>query len=87
MRVIKKKILPEFFRQVKTGEHRAGLRLADFHLRRGDTLLLREWNPKTRQYTGRTARRKVRWLIRLDIFKFYTQRDIKKRGLYLIEYQ
>ncbi len=87
MRVIEKKIWPEFFRAVKSGKHRAGLRLADFRLRRGDTLLLREWNPKTRRYTGRTVQRKVRWLTRLDIFRFYSPRGIKRRGLYLVEYQ
>ena len=87
MRVIEKKIWPEFFRAVKSGKHRAGLRLADFRLRRGDTLLLREWNPRTRRYTGRVVRRKVRWLTRLDIFKFYSPRGIKRHGLYLVEYQ
>lgn len=87
MRTIEKKIWPEFFREVKSGKHRAGLRLADFRLRRGDVLLLREWDPKTRKYTGRAVRRKVRWLTRLDILKFYPHRGIRRRGLYLIEYQ
>lgn len=87
MRTIEKKIWPEFFREVKSGQHRAGLRLADVRLRRGDVLLLREWDPKTRKYTGRVVRRKVRWLTRLNIFKFYPRSAIRKRGVYLIEYQ
>ena len=86
MRIVEKKIWPEFFREVKSNKHRAGFQLADFRLRRGDVLLLREWDPKTGKYTGRAARRKVQWLTRLDIFKFYPHRAIEKYGLYLIEY-
>lgn len=33
--------------------------MADFECKPGDTLVLREWDPKTRQYTGRAVEKKV----------------------------
>ena len=53
MAIIKKKIHPEYFDMVKSGKKKFELRLADFDIKEGDTLILEEWNPETKQYTGR----------------------------------
>ena len=42
MAVIKKKIWPKYFEQVKTGKKKFELRLADFNLKKGDVLVLKE---------------------------------------------
>ena len=85
MRVIEKKIWPEFFRQVKARRKNVEIRLADFRLKQGDTLLLREWDPKRKRYTGRSLRRRVRAVHRIDMTKFHSTATLKKYGLYAIE--
>ena len=53
MAVIKKKIWPEFFELVESGKKKFELRLNDFDIEEGDVLVLEEWDPKTKEYTGR----------------------------------
>lgn len=45
MSTIEKKIWPEFFEKVLSGEKTYELRLADWDCAPGDTLLLKEWEP------------------------------------------
>jgi len=57
MATIKKKILPEYFELVKSGKKKFELRLVDFDIKEGDILVLEEWNPKTKKYTGRKIKK------------------------------
>jgi len=50
---IEKKIWPEFFDKVKNGDKTFELRIADFDCNTSDVLVLKEWNPQIKQYTGR----------------------------------
>jgi len=50
---IEKKIWPEYFIKVLSGEKNFELRLADWECKPGDILLLKEWNPELKEYTGR----------------------------------
>lgn len=56
---IEKKCWPEQFTGLLSGGRRLNLRLADFKVKAGDTLVLREWDRRTRKYTGRELKRKV----------------------------
>ena len=58
--IIKKKIWPEYFKLVKSGRKKFELRLADFEIKEGDILVLEEWDPKKKKYTGRRIRKKVK---------------------------
>jgi ASC-1-like (ASCH) protein len=42
---IEKKIWPEYFEKIKSGEKTFELRLADWQCTAGDVLVLKEWNP------------------------------------------
>lgn len=84
MKRIHKKIWPDLFSLVKSRRKNIDLRLADFKLRQGDILVMEEWNPKTRTYTGRTIERKVGMLLKFNLAKWNSLRDIKKYGHYLI---
>lgn len=57
------KILAEFFAPVVSGEKTFELREDDRGFRAGDVLVLREWNPRTKEYTGRALRRRVTYLV------------------------
>ena len=86
MTEIKKKCWPEFFELVLSGKKNAEIRLADFGLRAGDTLILEEWDPKTKKYTGRKLQKRVKALQRVDVSKFHSMEEIRKNGFYLIEF-
>lgn len=40
--IIKKKIWPKFFEEVKSGKKKFEVRVADFNIKEGDTLILEE---------------------------------------------
>ena len=84
---VEKKIWPEYFEEVISGKKKFELRLADFDLAEGDTLLLREWDPKSRDYTGQEIEKKVGYLLKLNIDKLGQKEEIEKHGFYIIEIQ
>ena len=84
MAIIKKKILPEYFDLVESGKKRFEIRLADFSVQEGDELLLEEWNPDTKQYTGRTISKKVGYIFQFDLDKFGQKKEIEQKGLYVL---
>ncbi|PIZ89472.1 MAG: RNA-binding protein [Candidatus Nealsonbacteria bacterium CG_4_10_14_0_2_um_filter_37_10] len=86
MAVIKKKIWPKYFEQVKTGKKKFELRLADFNLKKGDVLVLKEWDPKKKEYTGRKIKKKVKYLLKFKLNDFGQKKEIEKKGLYVIQF-
>ncbi len=86
MRTVEKKCWPEYFEKIIKGEKGFELRLADFEISRGDTLVLKEWNPETRQYTGRQTQKKAGRITRINnLFGMYNKEDIEKHGILVIE--
>lgn len=85
MATIKKKIWPEYFELVSSGKKKFELRLADFDIQEGDTLLLEEWDPKTKEYTGRTIEKKVSFLLKFKLDDFGQEQEIKDKGLLVIQ--
>ncbi len=85
MVVIKKKITPDYFELVKSGKKKFELRAADFDIQEGDTLILEEWDPDTKKYTGRVIKRKASFVLRFPLDKFGQKDLIEKHGLYVIQ--
>lgn len=86
MRKTCKKIWPKWFKIMKAKKQNVELRLADFKLQRGDILILEEWNPRKKEYTGKMLRKKVKRVIKINPLDFYKIRELKKYGCYLIEF-
>lgn len=86
MRKIKKKIWPKWFRVMKSKKKNVELRLADFRINPGDILILEEWDPKKKEYTGKMLRKKVKRVMKFNPLDFYKARELKKYGCYLIEF-
>lgn len=87
MRTIEKKLFSEYFEQILQGKKTFEVRLNDFEIEEGDTLLLREVNPETKEYTGRQIEKKVgyvgKW--KLSHFEqFWPKEDIDEKGLMVI---
>jgi ASC-1-like (ASCH) protein len=85
MAIIKKKIWPEYFEPVASGKKKFELRLNDFEVNEGDTLVLEEWDPKTKEYTGRKIEKKVtyRWVFKIDKL-FWPEEQIKEKGIQIL---
>ena len=84
---IEKKVWPEYFQQIVDGKKTFELRLNDFDINEGDILILKEWNPKTKNYTGRMIEKTVgyvgKWKID-DLTKFWPRENIDNKGLQVI---
>ncbi len=87
MATIKKKIWPEYFELIESGKKRFELRLADFDAKEGDVLILEEYNPETKEYTGRKIeKKKIDYIMKFNLNDFEQKEEIGKRGLYIIQF-
>jgi len=84
---IEKKVWPEFFQRIVDGIKNFELRLADFECNKGDVLVLREWDPKTKEYTGRTLEKTVTYVIKTRDEKFWPKEEIDKYGFQVIAFK
>lgn len=85
--IIKKKIWPKYFEAVVSGRKKFELRLNDFEVNEGDILLLEEWDPEAKEYTGRTVEKKVTYVGRFSLDKlklFWPEEQIKEKGIQII---
>lgn len=85
MAIIYKKIWPDMFDTDKNLS--LDFRLADFKLKVGDRIIFREWDPKTKKYTGREYKKTVKKLIKCESpTRYWKKEELKKYGLWLMEF-
>ena len=85
---IEKKAWPELFEKVLSGDKTFDVRLADSKIKIGDLLVLKEWDPKTKSYTGREIEKKVTFALQSkDLKKFWTKEEIEKHGFQIIAFE
>ena len=85
MVIIKKKIWPEYFEAIVSGKKKYELRLNDFVINEGDTLVLEEWDPKTQKYTGREVEKRVTYVGKFKINNmFWPKEQIEENGIQVI---
>lgn len=87
MKTIEKKIWSEYFDAVACGNKNFELRLADWDIEIGDTLILKDWDHKNNKYTGREITRKVTYLIKTkgaEDWGMWSKEDIDKYGFQII---
>ena len=82
---IRKKTWPELFQKMLDGKKTTDLRLADFEIKEGDVLVLEEYNPETKSYTGRVLKKRVKNLNKVKLTDFHSPEDISKHGHWIIE--
>ena len=82
MQRIHKKVWPESFNLISSGEKKFELRLDDFEAKVGDHLLLEEWDPKVKEYTGRKIEKVITNVRKFKIDNTYwSKAEIEKKGL------
>jgi len=82
--IIEKKTTPEFFQKILENIKTFDLRLNDFECKQGDILLLREYNPETKSYTGRKLEKKIKFVLKTKDLKFWTKEEIDKNGFIVL---
>ena len=82
---IHKKCFPEFFESLYKGKRKSEVRLEDFRVGEGDTIIFEEWNPKTKSYTGRKTAKVCRNVMSVNPTKIYTYDKLQQFGLVLID--
>lgn len=82
MKIIKKKILPNYFQDIWQGKKSFELRLADWECGEGDILILQEHDGK--EYTGREVRKKVGSVLKTKELDFFTKEEVEKHGFQVI---
>ncbi len=84
-RTVEKKILPEYFDAIESGKKTYELRLGDFEIAEGDTLVLKEWNVEKQVYTGREISKEVTYVRKFKIDELYwPQEEILEKGLTVV---
>lgn len=61
------KVWPDYFEAIRTHRKPWEVRENDRGYREGDTLILREWDPKSRSYTGRALKARVGYVCSLPM--------------------
>lgn len=91
MKKIIKKVLPEYFQDILDGKKKYELRLNDFEIEVGDTLVLEEYtsaDPETRKPTGRVLEKKVSYLRKFKLQDlWWSEEDIKEKGIQIISFE
>lgn len=85
MAIVKKKIWPKFFDLIQSGKKQFELRVADFDIQEGDTLVLEEWDPSMKRYTGRTITKKVKYMLKFKLDDFGQKKEALEKGFYVIQ--
>ena len=87
MKKIEKKCWPSYFEKILSGEKTFDVRLADWKCDVGDILVLKEWKPKTKKFTGRILEKKITYIAKTKDFKFFTKKEIDKYGFQVIGFK
>jgi len=81
---IEKKIWSEYFEKILDGSKNFELRLADWECEAGDVLVLNEWDPEIKEYTGRSVEKRVGYVIKTKDIDFWPEEDVQKFGYQII---
>jgi len=84
---IRKKTWKEAFEKMLSGEKTFDARLANFNCQIGDILVLEEYDPELKKYTGRKIEKKITFILNTKNQKFWTQSDINKQGLVIMAFK
>lgn len=88
VKTIEKKIWSEYFELILSGKKKYELRLADWEINEGDTLVLKEWDPKTKDYIGRELTKKVSMIHKVDVKNlFWPKEEIEKYGFQITSFE
>lgn len=87
MATIHKKVRKEYFEKIMSGKKKLELRLADFEINEGDTLILEEWDKDKKEHTGRQVEVVATYILKTKGQTFWPQEDVEKYGFQIIQFE
>lgn len=88
---VTKKVLPEYFQDIVDGRKNYELRLNDFDIEPGDTLVLEEYTSadhSTRRATGRILEKQVTYIRRFKLQDlWWSEEEISEKGIQIISFK
>jgi len=87
MAIINKKVWREYFDKIVSGKKKLELRLADFEVNEGDTLVLEEWDKDKKEYTGRKIEVIATCILKTKGQTFWSPVEIEKYGFQIIQFE
>ncbi|HLC55155.1 MAG TPA: DUF3850 domain-containing protein [Candidatus Nanoarchaeia archaeon] len=81
---IEKKCWLESFARILSGEKTIDLRLADWECKPGDILVLREYDPEKKVYTGRVLEKEVAYVMKTKGQPYFKKEDVEKYGFIIL---
>ena len=87
MAAINKKVWREDFEEIAAGRKKFELRLADFEVNEGDTLILEEWDKDKKEYTGRKIEVVATYILKTKGQTFWPPEEVEKHGFQIIQFE
>lgn len=87
MATIHKKVWREYFEKIIFGKKKLELRLADFEVNEGDTLVLEEWDKDKKEYTGRKVEVVATYILKTKGQTFWSSEEVEKYGFQIIQFE
>ena len=87
MTTIHKKVQREYFEKIISGKKKLELRLADFEVNEGDTLVLEEWDKDKKEYTGRKVEVIANYILKTKGQTFWSPEEVEKHGFQIIQFE
>jgi hypothetical protein len=87
MATICKKTWKNLFEKVLSGEKKFDVRIADFEIKKGDTLVLEEWDEDKKEYTGRKIETTATFILKTKDQEFWSKEDVEKYGFQVIQFE
>lgn len=87
MAEIRKKVWKEYFEMILAGKKKVELRLADFDIAKGDTLIFEEWDKDKKEYTGRKVEVAATYVLKTKDTSFWSREEIDKYGFQIIQFE
>lgn len=84
---IKKKTWTDSFEAILSGRKNFDARLSDFDCKTGDILVLEEYDPINKSYTGRIIEKEITYVLDTNKQKYWNKSDIAKTGLKIISFK
>ena len=84
---IEKKVLPQSFQKILDGDKKYELRLADWDCQAGDVLVLKEWNPEAKDYTGRILEKEITYILKTKDMNFWSEEAVEQYGYQIISFK
>ena len=87
MATINKKVWRGYFEEIAAGRKKFELRLADFEVNEGDTLILEEWDKDKKEYTGRKIEVVATYILKTKGQTFWPPEEVEKHGFQIIQFE